>query len=199
MADAQRLLNHLDHRRQTVGGAGGGGNNAVLLRVKAVLVDAHHHIQRARLLDRRTHHHPFDALIQIRLQARQVFHLAAGLDDQIAVAPVGIGQRAIGRNRDRFALDQHLLGVAAGLVLPAAVHRIKVEQVGVRRRVARRVIDAHKLQLWPVPGCAQRQATNATKTVDTYLDAHSGLLPCEVTLCLGTSDGCGWQRPPATA
>ncbi|MCY1358570.1 hypothetical protein D9M69_451090 [compost metagenome] len=169
-------MNHLDHRRQAVGGARGGGNDAMLGGVEQVLVDAHDHVQRALFLDRRTDDHALHALIQVGLEHGDGLHLAAGLDHQIAVRPVGVGDGLVGGDLDALAADHHAIALTARFVLPAPVHRIEVQQVGVGRGVAGRVVDADELQFGPVPGGAQRQTTDTTETVDTDFDAHVRVL-----------------------
>ncbi|MNN65467.1 hypothetical protein D3C81_1809730 [compost metagenome] len=77
---------------------------------------------------------------------------------------------------DALALDDDAVAVAARLVLPAAVHRIEVEQMGVGRRVGGRVVDLHELQLRPAPGRAQGQTSDAAEAVDAYLDGHGLVL-----------------------
>ena len=48
VTDPEGFVDHLDHRRQTVGGARGGGKQVMCLGVVKVIVDAHHDVQRAR-------------------------------------------------------------------------------------------------------------------------------------------------------
>ncbi|MNE77951.1 hypothetical protein D3C80_1743130 [compost metagenome] len=85
MADAELLVDYLDHRCQAVGGAGRGGDNAMLRRIEQVLVDTHDHVQRALFLHRRTDHDPLYALVEVSLEHGHGLHLAAGLDHQVAV------------------------------------------------------------------------------------------------------------------
>ena len=80
MADAEVLVDHLDHRSQAIGGTGGSGNDAVLGWIEQLLVDTHHHVQCAFLLHGRADHNPLHALIQVSLQYRHGLHLAAGFD-----------------------------------------------------------------------------------------------------------------------
>nr|WP_269805987.1 hypothetical protein [Pseudomonas sp. NMI1173_11] len=56
-----------------------------------MLVDAHHHVQCTFLLHWSADHHTFDALIQVGLEHSYRLHLTAGLDDQVAARPVGVG------------------------------------------------------------------------------------------------------------
>ncbi|MCY1488680.1 hypothetical protein D9M68_223780 [compost metagenome] len=176
MANAEVLVNHLDHRRQAVGGAGRGGDDAVLCRIEQVLVHPHDDVQRALLLHRCAHHHPLHAFIQIGLKHGDGLHLATGLDHQIAVRPVGVGNRLVGGDLDALATDHHAIALGAGLVMPAAMHRIEVQQMRVGHRVTHRVIDADELELRPAPGGAQGQATDTTEAVDTDFDTHESVL-----------------------
>ncbi|MNV60622.1 hypothetical protein D3C71_1530920 [compost metagenome] len=176
VADAQVLVNYLDHRGQAIGGAGSGGDDTVLRRVEQVLVDAHHHVQRAFLLHRSADHHAFDALVQVGLEHGYRLHLAAGFDDQITARPVGVGDRLVRGDLDALALDHHRVAFCLGFTLPAAVDRIEVDQVGVGLGVADRVIDLDEFEFRPAPGRAQRQATDTAKPIDAYFDCHGLVL-----------------------
>ncbi|MCY1267403.1 hypothetical protein D9M70_158370 [compost metagenome] len=178
VADAELLVDHLDHGCQAVGGAGRGGDDAVLGRVEQVLVDAHDDIQRAPLLHRGAHHHSFHALVEVGLEHRDGLHLAAGLDHQIAIRPIGVGDGLVGSDLDALAADHHAIALGTGLVVPAAVYRVEVQQMREGRRVTRRVIDTDELELRPAPGGAQRQTTDTTETVDTDFDTHAHVLSC---------------------
>ncbi len=63
VADAELLMDHLDHRRQAVGGAGCRGDDAMLRRIEQTIVNAHDYVQCTRLLHRRADHDAFDALL----------------------------------------------------------------------------------------------------------------------------------------
>src|SRR5690606_23789449 len=88
-------------------------------------------------------------------------------------------------HRNALAADDEAVAVAACLVLPAAVHRVEIQQVGVGRRVGSRVVDTHEPQLRPVPGGAQRQSSDAAEAVDAYFDGHRSAL--RQVQCLGAS------------
>ena len=53
-------------------------------------------------------------------------------------------------------------------VPPAAMHRVEIEQVRMGGRIAGRIVDLHEIQLRPIPGRTQGQATDAAETVDAY-------------------------------
>ncbi len=172
VADAQLLMDHLDHRCQAVGGAGRRGDDAVLRRIVQAVIDAHDDVQRARLLHRRADHHALDPLLQILLQHRNGLHLAARLYDKIAARPIGVCDRLVGADLHPLAIDDQAVAVGARLVLPAAMHRVEIEQVRMGGRIAGRIVDLHEIQLRPIPGRTQGQATDAAETVDAYFYAH---------------------------
>ena len=100
------------------------------------------------------------------------FHLATGFDHQIATAPVGIGNRFMLAHLNAFAVYQQGVAVGSGIVLPDTVYRVKIQQMREGSCIGGGVVDLHKLKFRPAPGSAQRQTTDTTKTVDTYLDSH---------------------------
>ncbi|MNT36213.1 hypothetical protein D3C72_1722820 [compost metagenome] len=126
----------------------------MLGRVEQVLVDPHHHVQCAFFLHRGTHHHAFDALIQVGLEHGNRFHLTAGLDDQVATRPIGVGDGLVGRDLDVLAIDYHRIACCTGFTVPASVDRVEVDQVGVGLSIPGRVIDLYEFEFRPVPGRA---------------------------------------------
>jgi hypothetical protein len=108
----------------------------------------------------------------VTLQHGDRLHLAAGLEHQVATAPVGVGDGLVGAHPDALAIDHHAIAIAARLMLPAAMHRVEIEQVRVGGGVTCRVVDLHELHFGPVPGGAQGQTADAAKTVDAYFDGH---------------------------
>ncbi|MNZ45473.1 hypothetical protein D3C78_631310 [compost metagenome] len=62
--------------------------------------------------------------------------------------------------------------MCACLAVPASVHRVEVDQVGMGFSVPGRVIDLYEFEFRPVPGRAQRQATDTSKPIDAYFDCH---------------------------
>lgn len=153
------------------------GNDAVLRRIEQPVVDAHDDVECSGFLDRRANHDAFHALLQISLQNRNGFHLAAGFDHQVAVGPIGVGDGLVRGHPDPLALDHQAIAVAARFVLPAAMHRVEVQQVGMGSGVAGRIVDPNELQLRPAPGGAKRQTSNAAKTIDAYFHSHKRPLP----------------------
>ncbi|MNE20938.1 hypothetical protein D3C80_1140810 [compost metagenome] len=99
----------------------------MLGRVEQVLVNAHHHVQGALLLDRRTDHHTLNALVQVGLQHRHSLHLTTGLDHQIATRPVGFGNRFVCGDLDAVTANHYMIAFGAGFVVPTAMHRVEVD------------------------------------------------------------------------
>ncbi|VVP54821.1 hypothetical protein PS874_05474 [Pseudomonas fluorescens] len=56
--------------------------------------------------------------------------------------------------------------------MPAAMHRVEVQQVRMGRRVTCRIVDLHELERWPTPGGAQSKSTDPAKTIDANFDSH---------------------------
>ncbi len=172
MADAEVLMDDLDHRRKAIGGAGGRGNDPVLFRIVQRVINPHDDIECPGFLDRRADHNTLDPLVQIALKHGHSLHLATGFDYQIAAGPVGICNGLVCSDSDALAIDDNAVAVTARFVLPAAVHRVEVQQVGVGGCVAGGIVDLDELQLWPIPGCAQCQTSNPAEAVDTNFDCH---------------------------
>ena len=57
--------------------------------------------------------------------------------------------------------------------IPSAVHRIKFQEMGERLRIAVRLIDVNDVQIWPVPGRAKCQASDAAKSVYSNSCGHA--------------------------
>ncbi len=154
MADPQVFMDHLDHRGEAVGGAGGCGNDPVLRWIEQRVIDPHDDIERPGFLDRRADDDTLDALVEIALQHGHRLHLAAGFDDQITAGPIGIGNGLVSSDPDSFAIHNNAIAVAARFVLPAAMHRVEIQQVGVSGCVPGGIVDLDEFQLRPVPGRA---------------------------------------------
>src|SRR5690606_618009 len=114
VADAEVLVDHLNHWSKAIGGTGGCGDDAVLRRIEQLLVDAHHYVECAFLLHGRADYDPLHAVIEVGLQDRHGLHLATGLDHQLAVRPVGVGNRLVGSDLDALAADHHAIAITAG-------------------------------------------------------------------------------------
>ncbi|MNK73335.1 hypothetical protein D3C87_928300 [compost metagenome] len=153
--DAELLVDHLHHWRQTVGGAGGCRHYKVLRLVVEVVVDPHHYVEHTLLLDRSSHHDPLHPLRQIGIEQRLGFHLAGSLDHHITTGPVGLTDLFVASAEDTMVTDHHLVPIAAGFMMPAAMDGIEGDEVCQGSGIASRVIDAHKLHIRPVEGGAK--------------------------------------------
>ncbi|MNH91252.1 hypothetical protein D3C73_438070 [compost metagenome] len=183
VANAQLFVDDFHHWRQTVGGARSSRDDAMFRRIEQLMIDAHDDVQRAFFLHWSADHHTLNALIQVGLQHRHGFHLAAGLDHQIATRPVGVGNRFVRAYLDALAANHHLIAFSAGFIVPTAMHRVEVDQVRMSHRVTCWIVDLYEFKLWPAPGCSQSEATDPAKTIDANFDSHV------VVLCIC----CQWE------
>ena len=93
--DADRLVNHLHHRREAVGGAGGRGQQPVPRRVVELVVDADDDVERGCVLDRRRDDDALHAAIEIGLQLIRLEEFAGAFQHDVAaeIAPGHIARR----------------------------------------------------------------------------------------------------------
>ncbi|MNY19374.1 hypothetical protein D3C86_1528050 [compost metagenome] len=153
--DAQLFVDHLHHGRQAVGGTGGSRHYGMLRLVVEVVVDPHDDVQDTLFLDRSCHHDPLNPLLQISIEQGLGFHLAGSLDHHITTGPVGLAYLLVASAEDTMVTDHHLVPIAAGFMMPAAMDGIEGDEVCQRGGIASRVIDAHKLHIRPVEGGAK--------------------------------------------
>ena len=186
MADADGIVHHLHDRRETVRGTGGGGQQRMSRRIVEMVVDAHHHVKRCRVLDRRRNDDVLDAAREItpeltrvlrnlpvhsstRSQPRSPHGTASGAAASVKPirrSPILIASR---RPLARIASRQRpwtLSNSSRCAAVPAPprelVHMDDVQTVIGTRIIRRPVQAAH--------GGAQRQATDPSHAVDA--DAH---------------------------
>ncbi len=117
------------------------------------------------------------ARVKVRLGLRAVGEEAGGLDDDVdaQLAPGEVGGLALGEHLDRMAVGHEAVLGDLDRVEGAPVDGIVLEQVGHRRNVAE-VVHCHNLDLGIVHHRAERQAADATESVNAYLDCHAYLL-----------------------
>jgi hypothetical protein len=161
-------------------------------RIEAVVIHAHHHVQRARGLHRRGHHHALHALVEIRLQRIGLAEIPGSLDDDIAARPVARGDIAVARQRDAHAVDRDGVDVGQGFVFPAAMDRIEVQQMRERGGIAAGIVDLDEGEIGVAPSGSQGEATHAAETVDAGADGHA---ECS----LGVSEVTARAQPGAQA
>ena len=152
------------------------GNNTVIGRIENIIVHAYHNVFGTRLFHRRGHQHPLHALIQIGLQHVDLPIYTAGLDHQITAGPVGFTDGFIVSHADTLPVDFNLSSVGNGFLAPATMDAVKVKQVGQRGGIGARVVDGHKLHIWPAPGGPQGQTTDSAKSINAYFDLAHGVL-----------------------
>src|SRR3546814_17663137 len=138
----------------------------MLGRVETVLVDAHDDVERPDRLDRRGHYHALHALVEIWLQHVRLAELARGFDHHVAAGPVGGSQLLVVRQRNASALDHERIALGFNRPVPAAVHRVEVQQVRKGGRLAGRVVDLDELDIRLVPRGAQGETAHAAEAVD---------------------------------
>ncbi len=171
--DADLFMQNFHHRSQAVGGAAGGGEQMVLDRVVEVVVDPHDDVQRP-LFDRGGDDHLFHPAIIIGLQQLGGAKLARRFDDDIdpQLIPGDLARRFVLTETDPLAIDGQRGLVKADRPLPAAVHRVELQQMGGALGPAFDFVDMHDLELRPVQGGAQRQTTHTAKAVNAHTNAH---------------------------
>ena len=114
------------------------------------------------------------ARVKVRLGLRAVGEEAGGLDDDVdaQLAPGEVGGLALGEHLDRMAVGHEAVLGDLDRVEGAPVDGIVLEQVGHRRNVAE-VVHCHNLDLGIVHHRAERQAADATESVNAYFDCHA--------------------------
>ena len=98
VADADRFVQHLHHRRQAVGGAGCRGEQAMLRWLIEMIVDADDDIERAGLLHRRGDDHALHAAGEVAVELLGLEELAGAFEHDIA-AEIAPGDGIRGRLR----------------------------------------------------------------------------------------------------
>src|SRR3546814_4786430 len=92
--------------------------------------------------------------------------LARSLDHHVATGPVCGGQLLVVGNPNALAVDDQFVAFSGDRAIPAAVHRVEVQQVRQGRRLASRIVDLHELELGAIRGCTQDEAAHAAEPVD---------------------------------
>ena len=113
----------------------------------------------------------------MRLGLGAVGEEAGGLDDDVdsEVAPRKVARLAVGQDLDGLAVGDDAVFGRDDLVERAAVDRVVLQQMGHRGNVTE-VVDRNHFDVRVVRHRAIREATDATKTVNTYLRCHT-LIP----------------------
>ena len=115
------------------------------------------------------HHHMLKThLIEVRLQGLGCFELAAAFEHHIDIS------LAPGHSRGVFLLavaqssgcNRKASGGCLNGLMPAAMHRVKRQQMGSGVSISCGIIDVHQLDAGPTPKGTEDKAADATKAVD---------------------------------
>ena len=120
-------------------------------------------------LHRTGHHHPLEAqLVEIGVEGFRRLDLAAGLEHHLhtSIDPGHSSGILFAGPGELGSLNAETVGAAGDAAVPATVNGIKLQQVGRRRGVARRIIDVDQFDAGPAPEGPEHQATNPSKAVD---------------------------------
>jgi len=171
--DADPFVDHLDDWCKAVSCAGGGGDDLVLFWVIEVIVDADHHVQSA-LLHRRRNDDAVDAALKERRDGLRCFELRGRFEHHVdaRLVPGNITRRCVAAEADPPAAGDDVMPVCERLVLPAALNRVEVQQVGCRSCVTGNLVDMNYLNLGVVPKRAKRKAAHAAKPIHSETNRH---------------------------
>src|SRR3546814_16367073 len=78
--------------------------------------------------------------------------------------PVCGGQLLVVGNPNALAVDDQFVAFSGDRAIPAAVHRVEVQQVRQGRRLASRIVDLHELALGAIRGYTQDEAAHAARS-----------------------------------
>ena len=141
MFDPQRLMDDLHHRGEAIGRAACRRDDPVAGRVIDIVIDAIDDIGRIPVFYRGRDNHFFHPRFEIGGE------FCLGLEDAGAVDhhihPVERQRAEVVRADEgqAGAVDRHAVGVMGEIGLPASMHRVEFQQMGMHFRVAHRVVD----------------------------------------------------------
>ena len=173
MADPEVFMDDLDHGGDAVGRARRRADEVVCGRVVAVVVAPHHDVE-SPLLDRRGHDDLADAAVEVGLQPRRCPEAPGAFQHDVDTMgrPGHRARRVVLAEADRPVADPDGAVVRRDFTVPPSVHRVVFQQVGRALHTAMRLVDVHDVELRPVPGRPQRQASHASETVDADGGGH---------------------------
>src|SRR5699024_8876100 len=177
LGDAERLVQDLGDRSQTVGGAGSVGDKGHVLGV-SVLVNAHDK-HRGVILGRSRHDDLLCAAVDVCLCLLLGQENAGGLDNVVSanLAPRDVLGVHLSEEQDLLAVnDDGVVGVLDGAVV-AAMHGVILEHVCHVVRGHERIVYRNELDVRVLQTSAENHAADAAKTVDTYFDSHCNIPP----------------------
>ena len=141
-----------------------------------MIVAAQDHVQSAFFLDRSRHNHLLDtALIKIGRQILHLQELSRALHDHFDshTGKINLGKFLLLRKRDQFSVHGKTVVCFFHLLVPRAVHRIVLGQIG-GRFTGTDIVHVNNLEARIVPRIAKDEATDATESVDSTLDHDEG-------------------------
>ena len=177
--DPEALVHHLHHRCQAVGGAGGGGDQPVDIWIVEMVVDAEHDVEHLGAGDYTLHgaghHHAVEAhRIEIGLQGFRRLELTAAFEHHLhpGLAPghgggvrlLAIAHRGVGDDEALAVVLQTRIRLSS--LRPAAMHRIKRQQMGGGGGITGRIIDVDQFNAGPPPEGTEDEAADAPEAVD---------------------------------
>ena len=144
--DADRLVQHLRHRREAVGGAGGIGDDVMPLG-ELLVVDAEHDGE-VGAGARRRDEHALGACGQVLGSAFAVGEAAGAFHDDVdaEIAPGELLRRRLRQHGDVLAVGLEMAVGDVDLAAEAAMHAVEFEQMGVHLGRAE-IVDRHEVEI----------------------------------------------------
>ncbi len=173
MFDANALMQHLDHRGEAIRRAACRRHDAVPCRLINLVIDAVNNIGRIAILDRGGHDDLLDARRKVRRDLGLGLENTGAVDHNINACQGQVAEVARADKRQARAVDDHRIIVMVKSGVPAPMHRIEFEQMGVHGGIAHRVVDPGYVGP-PRDQRLEDQLADPPKTVDG-IDRHA---PC---------------------
>ena len=174
LLDAERVVEHLDHRHEAVGRARGVRHDLVGGAVERVVVDADRRRWRRRPTTGPTRSTNGAPAVEVERGLVAAGEDAGRLDDDVdaEVAPRQLLGVAHGQHLERVAVDLDAVVGGLDVVVEPAEHRVVLEQVG-HRLDRTEVVDRHEVDVGPgLLGRPEEVAPDAAEAVDPHADGH---------------------------
>jgi hypothetical protein len=171
--DAERVVDHLGHRREAVRGAARVRDDRVLGRVVLVVVDTEHDGE-VFTLGRSRDDDLLGAAVHVRLGLARVGEQTGRLDHHVGaeVAPGQLARVALFEHLEGLAPDGDVVGRGLHLVAETAQDAVVLEQVR-QRGVVGEVIDGNDFDVGALRQSGTEEvAADPAEAVDTNPDGH---------------------------
>ena len=148
VADADRLVHDLHHRREAIGGAGRRGQQPVPGGLIAIVVDADDDIERRLILHRRGDDHPADAALEIAVSCSGFRNLpvhSSTISQPRSPQGTSAGVAAALKPMRRFRSDGALV-LGRDRLAPTAVDAVELEQMRRRLGAAFQLVHMHDIE-----------------------------------------------------